>query len=226
MTDRLFAGSVDLAVGRAVSVLLALGALVVLLPFVLPIALLITLDSEGPVFFLHERVGLGGRPFMLIKLRTMRSTTAVSEWARDNDHRTTRVGRWLRRYRIDELPQLVNVIRGDMNLVGPRPHPLSNFALFKRSIPSYERRGTIRPGVTGWAQIRYSYANDLEEETEKMRYDLYYIENRSLALDLRILLETLAVVLRDGRVSNDPPAVVPASGAPPAAAPPPSTLAL
>ena len=141
------------------------------------------LDSDGPVFFLHERVGLGGRPFFLIKFRTMSAGGTRSEWAADNEHRTTRVGRILRRFRIDELPQFFNVLQGDMNLVGPRPHPVTNFQLFTDHIPYYGVRCSIRPGITGWAQIRYGYANNLQEETEKMRYDLHYIKHMSLGLD-------------------------------------------
>jgi len=118
-----------------------------------------------------------------------------SEWARDNDDRITRVGRWLRRFRLDELPQFVNILRGDMNLVGPRPHPVTNYELFLATVPYYALRATVRPGVTGWAQVRYGYANNLEEETEKMRYDLYYIKHRSFGLDLRILLDTAKIVL-------------------------------
>jgi lipopolysaccharide/colanic/teichoic acid biosynthesis glycosyltransferase len=113
----------------------------------------------------------------------------------DNIDRITRVGHFLRRFRLDELPQLVNVLRGDMNLVGPRPHPVTNQAVFMEHIAYYGLRSTVRPGVTGWAQIRYGYANNLAEETEKMRYDLYYIKNRSLWLDLRIMLETIIIVL-------------------------------
>jgi lipopolysaccharide/colanic/teichoic acid biosynthesis glycosyltransferase len=109
------------------------------------------------------------------------------------------VGRWLRRFRFDELPQLVNVFRGEMNLVGPRPHPVSNYDLFVKHIPFYWLRSSVRPGITGWAQIRYGYANSLEEETEKMRYDLYYIKHRSLSLDLRILVGTFLVLLFDSR---------------------------
>jgi len=120
---------------------------------------------------------------------------ALSEWAADNHHRTTRVGHWLRRFRIDELPQFVNILRGDMNLVGPRPHPVSNVELFTERIPYYGVRCSVRPGVTGWAQIRYGYANNLEEETEKMRYDLHYIRHLSMGLDLRILFETVKVVI-------------------------------
>jgi exopolysaccharide biosynthesis polyprenyl glycosylphosphotransferase len=193
------ASSVALVVARALSIIGATGLIVVLCPFLVPVALLIKLDSEGPVFFLHERVGLGGRPFNLIKFRTMRPGAATSEWAVDNVHRTTRVGRWLRRFRIDELPQFLNILRGEMNLVGPRPHPLSNLALFTENIPYYGVRWSVRPGITGWAQIRYGYANDLGTETEKTRYDLHYIKHASLGLDLRILLETLTVVLKGGR---------------------------
>src|SRR5437867_832101 len=117
-----------------------------------------------------------------------------SEWVRDNVHRITTLGAWLRRFRLDELPQLINVIRGNMNLVGPRPHPTGNHAIFTERIAYYAIRSTVRPGVTGWAQVLYGYANSLDEETEKMRYDLYYIKNRSLWLDTRILMQTVLVI--------------------------------
>jgi lipopolysaccharide/colanic/teichoic acid biosynthesis glycosyltransferase len=116
-------------------------------------------------------------------------------WVRDNEDRITRVGRVLRKFRLDELPQFWNVLRGDMNLVGPRPHPVVNYELFTREIPYYALRAAVRPGVTGWAQVRYGYANNLEEETEKMRYDLYYVKHLSVWLDLRILLDTVKVVV-------------------------------
>jgi exopolysaccharide biosynthesis polyprenyl glycosylphosphotransferase len=186
----------DLRQARAVSVGLAVIGLALLSPLVALIALAIVLDSSGPVFFIHERVGAFGKPFGLLKFRTMHPTTApVSEWERDNGHRITRVGRLLRRFRLDEIPQFLNVLRGDMNLVGPRPHPVSNYNLFLERIPYYPLRWAILPGITGWAQVRYAYANDLEEETEKMRYDLYYIKHLSSWLDLRILFETVRVVL-------------------------------
>jgi lipopolysaccharide/colanic/teichoic acid biosynthesis glycosyltransferase len=113
----------------------------------------------------------------------------------DNLDRITRLGRWLRRFRLDELPQFINVLRGEMNLIGPRPHPVGNHTIFMEQIAYYGLRSTVRPGVTGWAQIKYGYANNLDEETEKMRYDLYYIKNRSLWLDARIILETVAIMI-------------------------------
>ena len=176
--------------------LLAGAGLVLSAPLFLLIALLIKLDSRGPVLFVHERVGLGGRRFRLLKFRTMHPADgATSEWVCENEDRITRVGRWLRKFRLDELPQFVNILRGDLNFIGPRPHPASNFDLFDRVVPYYWLRTLIQPGVTGWAQVRYGYANNLEEETEKMRYDLYYIKHRSFLLDLRILLDTARVVL-------------------------------
>ncbi len=180
---------------RAISVAVALVGLVLSAPLLAAIAILVKLDSRGPVLFVQNRAGLNGRTFGLLKFRTMRPASGQhSEWVQDNAHRITRVGKWLRRFRLDELPQLVNVLRGEMNLVGPRPHPTSNQEIFERHIQYYRVRSTVRPGVTGWAQIRYGYANNLEEETEKMRYDLYYIKNRSLWLDLWILFQTIAIV--------------------------------
>jgi lipopolysaccharide/colanic/teichoic acid biosynthesis glycosyltransferase len=191
---------------RALSVGVALVGLVALSPVIGAIAIAIRLDSPGPVLFVQERVGRAGRRFPLRKFRTMYVTEAEhSEWARDNADRITRVGLWLRRFRLDELPQFVNVLRGDMDLVGPRPHPFSNFSLFVtvlrnspecgEQIPYYSIRSMARPGITGWAQVRYRYANNLEEEIEKMRYDLYYVKHRSFWLDLRILADTVKTVL-------------------------------
>jgi lipopolysaccharide/colanic/teichoic acid biosynthesis glycosyltransferase len=179
-----------------VSLVISLIGLMVLAPLLPLIALAIKLDSPGPVFFVQERVGRRGRPFQLLKFRTMRpAAREASAWAIDNTDRITRVGKWLRRFRIDELPQFVNVLRGEMSLVGPRPHPVSNFALFNERIPYYSLRAIIRPGVTGWAQVRYGYANDLAEEIEKMRHDLYYIKHRSFWLDLRIVADSVKIVL-------------------------------
>jgi exopolysaccharide biosynthesis polyprenyl glycosylphosphotransferase len=192
----------DLAFGRAASIVASAVGLIVLAPLIGLIALAVKLDSRGPIFFVQDRVGLRGRRFRLIKFRTMHpADRATSEWACDNSDRITRVGRWLRKFRLDELPQLINVIRGEMNLIGPRPHPVSNFQLFLENIPYYSLRAVIRPGLTGWAQVRQGYANSLKEETEKMRYDLYYIKHMSVWLDLRILLRTVRIVF-SGLESN------------------------
>jgi exopolysaccharide biosynthesis polyprenyl glycosylphosphotransferase len=183
------------AVARAVSVAVAVAGLTLLAPLLALIAVAIKLDSKGPVLFVQARAGRDGRPFDLLKFRTMHpAQERRSEWVKDNSDRITRIGRQLRRYRLDELPQLVNILRGEMNLVGPRPHPTCNQEIFERRIAYYALRSTVRPGVTGWAQVRYGYANNIEEETEKMRYDLFYIKNRSLALDARIVLETAGIV--------------------------------
>jgi exopolysaccharide biosynthesis polyprenyl glycosylphosphotransferase len=188
-------GAADL-VARVVSIIGALVGLLICAPLLVAIGLAVKLESSGPMFFLQQRAGRSGRPFGLIKFRTMHPCDEPrSEWVSDNVDRITRVGHYLRRFRLDELPQLVNVLRGDMNLVGPRPHPITNQAVFMEKIAYYGLRSTVRPGVTGWAQIRYGYANNLAEETEKMRYDLYYIKNRSFWLDVRILLETVVTVL-------------------------------
>jgi lipopolysaccharide/colanic/teichoic acid biosynthesis glycosyltransferase len=187
-------GAVEI-VARAMSILVAAIALILLAPLLAVLALAVKLDSAGPAFFVQQRAGKNGRPFGLLKLRTMRQCRRPkSEWAFDNADRITRVGRYLRRFRLDELPQLVNVLRGEMNLVGPRPHPVSNHALFRNRIAYYHLRSTVYPGVTGWAQVRYGYANNLQEEIEKMRYDLYYIKNHSLWLDVQIVLRTIGIV--------------------------------
>jgi exopolysaccharide biosynthesis polyprenyl glycosylphosphotransferase len=180
---------------RAISISAALIGLIVTAPLLLVVALAIKLNSKGPVLFVQQRAGQGGRPFPLLKFRTMRPCEQRrSEWAKDNEDRITSVGRLLRRFRLDELPQLLNILRGEMNLIGPRPHPVCNTPLFEERIAFYAIRLAVLPGLTGWAQVRYGYANTLEEEAEKMRYDLYYIKNRSLWLDSRIAFETIAVM--------------------------------
>ncbi len=192
---------------RIMSVLVAAVGLVMCAPLFAVIALLIKWDSPGPIFFLHERVGKDGRKFSLVKFRTMDAVVpSRSEWVRDNGDRITTVGRWLRKYRLDELPQLFNVLMGHMNVIGPRPHPASNYHLFMRNIPFYTFRATVHPGITGWAQVRYGYANDLQEEIEKMRYDMYYIKYQSLRLDIEIIARTIGVILLG---SETPPAGMP-----------------
>lgn len=206
---------------RSFSWVVAAIGTIVFLPVMAILALCIRLDSPGPVLFVQERVGLGGRRFKLLKFRSMRAATDPhSEWAADNESRITRAGRWLRKFRLDELPQFMNVLRGDMNLVGPRPHPDSNRRLFilvsrntpecGEQIPYYSLRSSIRPGITGWAQVRYKYANGLDEEIEKLRYDLYYIKHYSIWLDMRILFETVKVVLLGHRRLEQAVKAVPA----------------
>jgi lipopolysaccharide/colanic/teichoic acid biosynthesis glycosyltransferase len=202
------------ALARILSLWVALIALVALSPLLALIAVAIKLDSPGPVLFTHMRVGARGRPFTLLKFRTMQDGRARrSEWEGDNLDHVTRVGSWLRRFRLDEVPQFFNILRGEMNLVGPRPHPVSNFELFTlvarnlneltgAAIGCYALRLIVRPGLTGWAQVRYRYANNLDEEIEKLRYDLYYVKYMSPWLDLRILGETIGVLLR-GRGTRD-----------------------
>jgi sugar transferase (PEP-CTERM system associated) len=191
-----------LAVKRAFDLILALIGMIVTAPLMLAVAALVKLSSPGPALYHQERVGLNGRPFTVHKFRTMRrDAEAVTGpvWSRANDERITLVGRFLRRTRFDELPQLWNVCRGDMSLVGPRPERPSFVAELTASIPFYGQRHVVKPGLTGWAQIRYTYGASVEDAIEKLQYDLYYIKNLSLALDLVIVLETVkTVVLRRG----------------------------
>lgn len=178
-----------------------IGLCVLLLPLLLPImlaaALIIRLDSKGPALFTQDRVGQGGRVFRMIKFRTMRHEPAggVARFAAKNDDRITRVGAWLRRTRIDELPQLWNILKGDMSLVGPRPEQVAFVAQFEREIPFYGLRHFVRPGVTGWAQIGSGYASDLRATIEKLEHDFYYVKYRSLALDMYILYRTMKTVV-------------------------------
>lgn len=197
---------IALLVARIISLLAASVGLLAFAPLFVLIAVAIRFDSRGPVFFTQDRIGLEGNSFKIFKFRTMHEATGThSEWACDNGNRITRVGRLLRKYRFDELPQFINILRGDMNLIGPRPHPLSNYGLLMmvarnlpecgEPIPYYSIRTMVRPGITGWAQVRYRYANDLDEEMEKLRYDLYYIKHYSLRMDIRILFKTVRIVL-------------------------------
>jgi polysaccharide biosynthesis protein PslA len=168
--------------------------LLMLTPLLLIVALLIKLDSQGPVFFLQQRYGFNQRPFRIIKFRTMRTLDdgPIVRQATRDDPRVTRIGRWLRRWNVDEIPQLLNVLKGDMSLVGPRPHALSHNQAYEQTIASYARRHNVKPGITGWAQINgYRGETDTNEKMEKrVEHDLYYIDNWSLGFDLLIMLLT------------------------------------
>ena len=184
-------------VKRLMSVAIALVALIAAAPFMALIALLIKLETPGPVFFVQDRVGLGGRTFRLVKFRTMKvldeAETAI--WQRDNLSRVTRIGAVLRTYRLDETPQFINILRGDMSLVGPRPEMATNVATFSAVIPYYNLRHEVRPGLTGWAQVKAGYSMSVEEVTQKLCYDLYYVKHMSVRFDLRILFDTVKFVL-------------------------------
>ena len=179
-------------------VLGCLGGLVLLglLPF---LALAITLDSRGPIFYRQVRLGLGGRPYQMLKLRTMvpnAEEDGQARWANADDERITRVGWFLRRTRLDELPQVLNVLRGEMSIVGPRPERPEFIAELQEQIPFYRTRLIVRPGLTGWAQIHYRYGNSVQDALIKLQYDLYYIRHWSLWLDLYVIFKTLGVMLR------------------------------
>jgi sugar transferase (PEP-CTERM system associated) len=190
--------NVTLAVKRGMDVLLAVLGLVLTLPLFPLIALLIKRDSPGPVFYRQERLGKGGRIFRLIKFRSMRcdaESTTGPVWAGEHDPRVTRVGRVLRRARLDEVPQLINVLRGEMSVVGPRPERPAFVSQLQEKVPFYIHRLAMKPGVTGWAQVKYRYGSSVEDALEKLQYDLYYIKNLSVFLDLLILLQTVQIVL-------------------------------
>jgi sugar transferase (PEP-CTERM system associated) len=180
------------------SALMSLILLVLVLPLIPLIALAIKLTSSGPIIYRQARVGLNGTVFHCYKFRTMCADAEADvgpTWAGDDDPRITRVGRFLRRTRMDEIPQLWNVLRGDMLFVGPRPERPEFVEWLTREIPYYRFRHVVRPGLTGWAQVRYKYGNSIEDAKEKLKYDLFYIKNTSLGLDLLIFLRTVKVVL-------------------------------
>jgi len=176
----------------------ATGLLILAFPVMLLTAVLIKLDSPGPVFYRQKRLGRNGYEFDVLKFRSMRADAerhSGPTWATENDPRITRVGRVIRLLRIDELPQLINVLRGEMSFVGPRPEREYFVRQLEKQIPYYGLRLVARPGITGWAQVQYRYASTEEDSLEKLKYDLYYIKNSSLLFDLWIVLKTVKVVL-------------------------------
>jgi sugar transferase (PEP-CTERM system associated) len=197
-SDGFKVGAVRKICKRALDIFCASLGLVLTLPFFPVIAAIIKFDSPGPVFYRQKRVGEKERAFHLYKFRTMRQdaekgTGAV--WAQKNDARVTRVGEFFRKARIDELPQFFNILLGDMSMVGPRPERPEFVEELKKIIPYYSERHFVKPGVTGWAQVRFPYGASVEDAKEKLRYDLYYIKNLSLSFDVMIILETIKVVL-------------------------------
>jgi sugar transferase (PEP-CTERM system associated) len=186
------------SVKRTFDVVVALVMLMAMAPIMLLVALLIAMDGGGPIIYRQERVGLRGKPFVVLKFRTMckdAEKDGTPRWATPGDDRTTDIGRFLRQCRLDELPQLLNVLRGEMSFVGPRPERPPFVAMLTEKIPFYAVRHSVKPGITGWAQVRYTYGASVEEARTKHEYDLYYVKNNTLLLDLQILLETVRVVL-------------------------------
>jgi sugar transferase (PEP-CTERM system associated) len=188
---------------RLADVVLASLAMIAALPIMGLIAIAVRLTSKGPVFYHQRRVGRHGALFTVHKFRTMRHGAEAESgpvWAsKAGDPRLTPIGGWLRRARLDELPQLVNIIRGEMSLVGPRPERPEFVSALTEQIPYYGQRHVVRPGLSGWAQIRYTYGASTEDALQKLQYDLYYIKNLSIALDLYIMFETIkTIVLRKG----------------------------
>jgi sugar transferase (PEP-CTERM system associated) len=183
---------------RLVSTIAAAVGLLLFLPFLPFVLLAVRLSSPGPIFFRQTRVGMGSRNFTVYKFRTMRTDAEATgaKWASKNDPRVTRVGGFMRKTRIDEVPQLWNVLRGDMGFVGPRPERPEFVPWLSENIPYFDLRHMIRPGLTGWAQVRYGYGATLEEAREKLEYDLYYIKHMTLGLDLLIMFETIKTILR------------------------------
>jgi exopolysaccharide biosynthesis polyprenyl glycosylphosphotransferase len=183
---------------RVFDVTLATMLLIVGLPLMLLVALLVKVDSVGSPIYRQERVGLRGRVFTLYKFRSMQQNAEADgspRWASIGDPRVTRVGKFLRYTRIDELPQLLNVLRGDMSIVGPRPERPYFVEKLTAAIPSYSLRHSVRPGITGWAQVNASYGASIEDARVKLSYDMYYLKHRGLVLDILVLIRTLRVVL-------------------------------
>ncbi len=183
---------------RVLDILLSIIVLIITLPFCILIAIIIKLDSKGPAIFRQTRVGLDGKIFTIYKFRSMFQNAEEKTgptWAKEDDPRVTRVGKLLRRFRIDEIPQMLNVIKGEMSWVGPRPERPHFVKQFKDSIPLYLKRLKVKPGITGWAQVKHKYDESLGDVKEKIKFDLYYIENFSTLLDIKILFRTLWITL-------------------------------
>ena len=182
---------------RVMDIMVSALMLVATLPIIAVTAAAIYFESGGPILYRQERVGRRGRVFTLLKFRSMRQDAEANGavWALQNDLRVTRIGSFIRRTRIDELPQLINVLKGDMSFVGPRPERPQFVAELSKSIPYYDLRHYVKPGITGWAQILYPYGASINDAREKLQYDLYYLKNYSIFLDINILLQTIQVIL-------------------------------
>ncbi|MDA0882962.1 MAG: sugar transferase [Bacteroidetes bacterium] len=186
------------SIKRVIDIMASALALIVLLPFLLVIAVLVKLSSPGPIFFTQERIGKYGEPFKIIKFRTMVNDAERNgpQLSSASDSRITPIGRFLRKTRIDEFPQFINVLKGEMALVGPRPERQFYIDQITKEAPHYKHLQKVRPGITSWGQVKYGYAENVAEMVQRLKYDLLYIENMSLAVDIKILLYTILIVLR------------------------------
>jgi exopolysaccharide biosynthesis polyprenyl glycosylphosphotransferase len=180
---------------RVVDVLLAIIGLILSIPIWILVYVGIKISSPGPVLFIQERVGQNGKIFKMIKFRTMHLTSINDPYTRENDKRLFWFGKFIRKFRIDEIPQMINVLKGDMSFIGPRPEIVELSRLYNENIPYYELRHLVKPGITGWAQVNYRYGDSIEDARRKLEYDLFYIKNLSPILDMHILLRTIRVVL-------------------------------
>ena len=183
---------------------MALIGLIVSVPIAVLAAILIKIDSPGPIFYTQERVGKNDRTFVVIKFRSMRcdaEANGTPVWSSVDDERVTFVGKIIRKIRVDEIPQFWNILKGEMKFVGPRPERPHFVKQLGQSIPFYEHRHLVAPGLTGWAQVKYPYGSSLEDARQKLEYDLYYIKNQTLMLDMLIVLQTFKIILlgRGGR---------------------------
>lgn len=183
-------------VKRLADIIFSMSALLLLWPLFLLIALILWLDTGSPIFFLQERIGQGGHPFRIIKFRTMKvdAESQGPQLSFPEDKRQTRVGSVLRRYRLDELPQFINILKGDMSLVGPRPERSYFIGQISQRTPDYQTLLQMRPGLTSWGQVRFGYASTIEQIVERMQYDLYYVRNFSISFDIKIILHTIRIV--------------------------------
>jgi exopolysaccharide biosynthesis polyprenyl glycosylphosphotransferase len=196
--DRQIMPQWQVAIKRLMDWVVSLVAIALLAPVFLVVSILVYSTSKGRVFFLQERIGWHGKPFQIIKFRTMAEDAEKQgpQLSRANDPRITSVGRFLRKSRLDELPQFFNVLRGDMTLVGPRPERAHFIAQIVERAPHYGHLQKVRPGITSWGQVKYGYAENVDEMIQRLRFDLIYIENMSIALDIKILFYTILTVLK------------------------------
>jgi exopolysaccharide biosynthesis polyprenyl glycosylphosphotransferase len=187
----------EAALKRALDIVAALGLLLFLSPVILATVIAIRLESCGPALYRQRRVGLNGAEFDILKFRSMRADAEKNgaQWASVNDNRITRVGAIIRKTRIDEIPQAINVLRGEMTFVGPRPERPEFVRLLEQKIPHYHQRHRVKPGITGWAQVKHEYTASVEGAREKLCYDLYYVKNFNIGLDLAIMAKTVRVAL-------------------------------